>query len=185
MKHIVVLIIIGIGFTSCHRLYLTESYLKNNVEKHTVGESSSIKAYMFEKNIGYDGNSTVELLGYKYKNKKGLLIGVTHSLNVRFQNQNILLLSNNNVIELSLADCELILQLKDSIDINFKKIDTKTRERKSFDYTINKNLIISYSNIGTGKMQTNNSMLDLWIKGQHYGVNKILFYDKLKQFIVY
>jgi len=181
MKSSLILGLIILGIASCKNLDLTENYLKNNIQHHKVGAYSTVKYRLYSRNIGAKSNVKVEILGYKYEDTKGLLIGAVNKINLKTQYQNIVVLSNKKVIELTVKECELIIAKKDEINKKFNAIKTKKNENKTIDYTVNNQFVIGYSLNSINS----NIIIDLWIKGEKYTVDETYFYSILNQFILY
>ena len=63
-------------FTGClPPQYITEKYIKNNLEVHEINKFSSIRLYPIFRGNVYGGKDYLELTGYKIGKRKGLLIG--------------------------------------------------------------------------------------------------------------
>ena len=77
-----IFIILSLIFTSCrHTRYLTEQYIKTNIEEHTQSEFSRLETYsIFQKHLhnqsgSFKGFAYIELTGYKHSGKSGIIIG--------------------------------------------------------------------------------------------------------------
>ncbi len=170
--------------TSCMQTRsITENYIKTKIENHNKGEYSSINTYSIFKGASYSGGSYLEFTGYKYKNSKALVIGADkyYMARQKFKTDQTII-SDITYIELSTAQCEDIIT-------NYKILKDKIKNEKPImseeiyhDYTVSKDLFISYRK-ASGGMAT--SYIDLWIQGRKYRISTRTIIKKLSSFLNY
>lgn len=186
MKKIIlqILIIQIFVLSSCMETrYLTERYIKTNVENHTKSEFSSIKTYSIYQNFNPETGSYLEFTGYKFQSKKGLVIGADKYYRARqkFIGDNTLI-AEVTYVELDLKECQSILDNYKVIKDRIIKEKTISNEEIYHDYTVSKDLFISYK---IGGMNTGTYTIYFWIKGEKYAIDTDTLIKKLLKFMQY
>lgn len=171
--------------------YITERYIKNRIEQHTVGEQSEIKMWWIFDNQVTGDNTYTEFVGYEYNGERGLVIGADWLSNPRdlFLGDNTISVMHN-IIQLDMAECKAIL---DNYSILLQKSRANIATKNEFvyhDYTVNEELFISFRTRGskTGMSSTSsqlNTIIDFWIRGDKYLVNGKQLVKGLGEFIGY
>lgn len=186
MKSLVLLSTILLVFllTGCMQTrYITQQYIKTNIEKHEEGKFSTIKTYTIFKGTSMGGGTYLELTGYKYNNSKALVIGTDKYYLARQKfkgNQPVL--ADIMYMELSLAQCkDIITNYKILLD-KIKTEKPKKSEEVYHDYTVSNDLFISYRK---SSMSKNVNYLDFWIYGEKFRLQTITIIDKLNKFVKY
>lgn len=160
--------------------YITEKYIKTNIEKHNESEFSTIKTYTIFKGTSYGGGAYLELTGYKYGNSKALVIGADRYYMARkkFQGDRTII-ADITYIELSLPQCKAIIDNYKVLQDKIKTEKPKMSEEIYHDYTVSEDLFISYrKSAGSSSV----SYIDFWIKGEKYRISTITIMKKLEKF---
>src|SRR5690606_2072376 len=108
---ILFVVLAAVSFSSCMQTrYLTEKYIKTNIEQHKVNEFSSIRTYTIFKGATVGGSTYLELTGYKYASKKALVIGTDdyYAARKKFKEDQTMV-ANIAYIELNAEQCKAIL----------------------------------------------------------------------------
>ena len=163
--------------------YITERYIKNNVENHNEGNFSTIRTYSIFADVTTDKTGRLELTGYKYGSKKGLIIGADKNYLVREKNKSdYSIIKEVTFVELNLAQCQSILD-------NYQELENKIRAERPMvseevyhDFTVSPDLFISFRK-ALGHSTISN--LDLWVKGEKYTISEMAIIKKLIKFINY
>tara|TARA_B100000795_G_C22577301_1_gene352413 strand:- start:70 stop:657 length:588 start_codon:yes stop_codon:yes gene_type:complete len=166
----------------------TEGYIKRNIEKHLINEFSEIQIFTIGQSVvvGVEGKGGgyMELVGYKYNNKEGLVI----SSDKRGIEKKSGVITSKGITKyynvLSLENCKMIIE-KYEILKQKGKDSLKKRKRNNtlyFDYTISEDLFISIEHVNKGVSEYL-SILHFWIDGQKYSVNSDQIIDDLTSFI--
>lgn len=168
--------------------YITEKYIKTNIEDHKEGEFSRIETYsIFQKVLSRQSGSPnglayIECTGYKHNGKTGMVIGA-----FKFQSKRVNLSDKNMsnlivYINLNSQQCKSILS-------NYKELETKIATEKPrlneaiyHDFSVSRDIFISYEAI-PGKPKT--AFINFWIKGEKYTIPNGLFIRKFQQFMKY
>lgn len=163
--------------------YITEKHIKNNIEEHDEGEFSTIKTYTVFKGYSRSRSAYIELTGYKYKGRKALVIGADRYYKAReqFEGDNTKI-ANINYIELTLPQCQAIIDNQKIIENRVKEEKPMRNEEIYHDYSVSEDLFISYRMF---RASTTASYLDLWIKGEKYQVSSYQIIRKIKEFLKY
>lgn len=171
-------------FSSCMRTrYTTEKQIKNNIENHKENEFSTIRTITLFKGTAYGGGSYLELTGYKYDNKKALIIGADkyYMARKKFKEDNTVI-AEITYIELTLSQCKSILENYKVLQDKIKKEKPKMNEEIYHDYTVSDDLFISYrKSSGSSSVK----YIDFWIKGEKYRISTNTIMNKLEKFINY
>ncbi len=179
-----VLIIFSFFMFSCsmQTRYMTEKFIKTNIEVHKEKGFSSIKTFsIYQSNPSY--NFYLEFTGYKYKNKKGLVIGADKYYLAR---QKFIgdksVFAEVTYIELSLDECKSILENYQMLLNKISAEHPRNNEEIYHDFTVNKDLFISYR-----KSYSDYYAMDIlfWIKGEKYIVSTKTMINKLQKFMDY
>ena len=163
--------------------YITEKYIKTSIENHTSGQFSSIKTYSIFKGTTFDGGSYLEFTGYKYNNNKALVIGADkyYLSRQKFKGDQTII-AEIVYIELSMAQCKDII---DNYKILLDKMKTESprlNEEIYHDYTVSKDLFISYNK---ANISTSFSYMDFWIYGEKYCISTTRIINQLEKFMKY
>lgn len=176
-------VLVSIFMVGCMQSrYITERFIKTNIENHNVGEFSSIKTFTIFKGTSFGGGSYLELAGYKYGTTKGLVIGADkyYLARQKFKGDNTII-AQIEYIELSFDQCNSILGNYSELQDKISAEKPRMNEEIYHDYTVSKDLFISYR-----KSSASNSLyIDLWIKGEKYSIATSSFINKLNKFIEY
>ncbi|MBI4929810.1 MAG: hypothetical protein HY841_03540 [Bacteroidetes bacterium] len=179
-------------FSSCrHTRYLTEQYIKTNIEEHAENEFSRLETYsIFQKHLhnqsgSFKGFAYLELTGYKHKGKTGMVIGAEkyHFNGKRlFKLISAPLETNYTYINLDINQCKSLLS-------NYKELRQKIVSEKAkpfeviyHDFNTSKDFYISYKAV-LGKPKT--KYIDFWIKGERYRIKSRVFMKKFMKFMKY
>lgn len=183
-------------FISCrHTRYLTEQYIKTNIEEHSENEFTRLETYsIYQKHLhnqsgSFQGSAYLELTGYKQKGKTGMVIGAEK---YHFKGKRLFRLltdpleTNTTYINLDLNQCKALLS-------NYKELRQKIKvERpKPFvviyqDFNASKDFYISYRAGYTPIFKTPKTMfIDFWIKGEKYHLKTRTFMKKFMNFMQY
>ncbi len=162
--------------------YITERYIKNNIEEHIEGKNSKISTYTILQKMLNTNRSYIEFTGYKYNEKKGLIIGADAYYLLRQKTSgNNTILKEVVYIELTVEQCQAILTNYKLLKDKIKEDDPIIYEAIYRDYTVSDDLFIGY------KKTTNSSSsnIDFWVKGEKYTIPTNQVMRKLKKFIKY
>lgn len=193
-KKIIQLFFILLFFSSCrHTRYLTEQYIKANVEEHPENEFSRLETYsIFQKHLhnqsgSFKGFAYLELTGYKQKGKAGIVIGAEK---YNFSGRRIFKLltspleTNTTYINLDLNQCKALLS-------NYKELRVKIKAEKPKPYVViyqdfnaSKDFYISYRAAYDPVFKTPRTRyIDFWIKGEKYHIRTRTFMKKFLKFM--
>jgi hypothetical protein len=163
--------------------YITEKQIKNSIENHKENEFSTIRTYTVFKGSANGGGSYLELTGYKYDNKKALIIGADkyYMARKKFQGDNTVI-ADITYIELTLSQCKSILENYKVLQNKINKEKPKMNEEIYHDYTVSDDLFISYRKSSGSSSGT---YIDFWIKGEKYRFSTSIVMNKLEKFINY
>ncbi len=162
--------------------YLTEKYIKTRIESHTTGEFSTIKLYsVYQSSPAY--SSYIEFTGYKYGEKRGLIIGADKYYldREKFKGDNTIF-ADVSYIELTLTECQSIIDNYQTLVDKTNQSNPLTNEEIYHDYTVNNDLFISYRASVSDYPELD---ANLWIKGQKFILNTDLMVKKLIKFMAY
>jgi hypothetical protein len=186
-KFLFSIILLTISLWGCENTrYITEAYIKNNIEKHIEGNQSSIKTYSIYQIISKTNKKSgayIEFTGCKYEGTKILIVGA---------DVNYLARDNWKLNVVSIAEPTfVVLTMKQTIAILSNYNDLKEKitaehpiisEEAYHDYAVADDLFISFRKaIGSG----GTSEIDVWVKGEKYTIKTDMFIKKLKKFIDY
>lgn len=162
--------------------YITEKYIKTQIEKHVPNKFSSIRTYSIYK--GYLSNSSyIELTGYKYDGNKALVIGADkyYLARQKFPGDKSKF-AEISYLQLSIDEVKAILFNHEVLIKRIKKEKLKTNEEVYQDFSVNKDLFISLHKTtgSSGKVR-----IDFWIYGEKYSVWKSTIIQKLEDFMKY
>ncbi|WP_031528812.1 hypothetical protein [Dyadobacter crusticola] len=184
-----VLISIFLSQISCKSSrYITEQYIKNNIEDHQPENTSSIRTYSIFKGNTANTGRYLELTGYKFNFKKGLVIGADRSYITRKISSRAGTITEAETyidyIQLDLDQCSAILTNYKTLQDRLKKEKPRSSEEVYHDYTVSKDCFISFRKSGNGD-GSGIEYVNFWVKGEKYRINTNLFVKKLKQFLEY
>ena len=198
MKKITLIFLLSLTFCSCRQTrYLTEQYIKTNIEEHPDNEFSRLETYsIFQKHLhnqsgSFKGFAYLELTGYKHKGKSGIVIGAEKYHFTGKKLFKMLLLSspvetNITYLNLDLSQCKALLS-------NYKELKQKikTERPKPFvviyqDFNASKDFYISYR-AGDDPIfrRPKTHYIDFWIKGEKYHLQTRIFMKKFMKFMTY
>lgn len=163
--------------------YMTEKYIKSNIEQHTEGDFSSIKTYSIFKGKTYGGVAYLELTGYKYNSSKGLIIGADRYYLERqkFRGDKTVI-AEITYIELTKQQCIDIVTNYKILQDKLKSEKPRASEEIYHDYTVSKDLYISYRK---SSVSSSTTFINFWIKGEKYPIATSTIIKKLEKFINY
>jgi hypothetical protein len=181
------LVIISLfGFSCKNTRYITEAYIKNNVQEHPVDTKTSIKTYSIYQGMSKnDKNAStyIEFTGCKYNDTKKLVIGADNNYHAGG------LLSRN--IQAVVVIDYLVLNMSQTLAIlsNYNELREMMRSESPIkdeeiyhDYSVSDDFYISFRKaIGRPGIKT----IDVWVKGNKYPIKTKKFIKKLKKFINY
>ncbi len=186
MKNSVSFTLLGviILLSSCMQTrYITEQYIKTSIENHTIGEFSTIKTYSIFKGTSFDGGSYLEFTGYKCTNAKALVIGADkyYVSRQKFKDDQTMV-AKIAYIELSMAQCAEIINNYSILLNKMKAEKPKLNEEIYHDYTVSKDLFISYNK---ANVNSSVSFMDFWIYGEKYRISTANVMKQLEKFMKY
>lgn len=168
--------------------YITEQYIKNNIEDHQPENTSSIRTYSIFKGNTVNAARYLELTGFKYNSRKGLVIGADRSYVTRRTPSRAGTITETETyidyIQLDLDQCRAILANYRTLQDRLKKEKPRSSEEVYHDYTVSKDCFISFRKSGNGD-GSGTEYVNFWVKGEKYRINTNLFVKKLKQFSEY
>lgn len=168
--------------------YITEQYIKTNIEDHQPENTSSIRTYSIFKGNTANTGRYLELTGYKFNSKKGLVIGADRSYITRKISSRAGTITEAETyidyIQLDLDQCRAILANYKTLQDRLKKEKPRSSEEVYHDYTVSKDCFISFRKSGNGD-GSGTEYVNFWVKGEKYRINTNLFVKKLKQFSEY
>ncbi len=170
--------------TSCMQTrYITEYYIKNNIEKHTEGEFSTIKTYSIFKGATSNANAYLELTGYKYTNTKALVIGADRYYLARqkFKGDQTVI-ADISYFELTENQCRDILTNYKILQDRIKREKPRINEEIYHDFTVSKNLFISFRK---SSYDSKTGFIDFWINGEKFKLSTSKIIKKLNKFMEY
>lgn len=176
--------LITLLFTGCTQTrYITEKYIKTNIEKHMEGDFSTIKTYAIFKGTSQSGGSYLELTGYKYANTKGLVLGADKYYMARQKYKgDQTVIAEITYINLNMAQCRDIITNYKILMERIKTEKPKLGEDIYHDFTVSKDLFISYKKSPGGSAV---NYIDFWIAGERYRVSTKTIISNLKKFVDY
>ena len=183
-------------FCSCrHTRYLTEQYIKSNIETHTENDFSRLETYsIFQKHLhnqsgSFKGFAYIELTGYKHSGKSGIIIGAEK---YNFKGRRLLkiisspLETNTTYINLDLNQCKALLSNYKELRVKIKAEKPKPYVAIYQDFNASKDFYISYRasyNLLFKKPRTR--YIDFWIKGEKYHIRTRVFMKKFQKFMTF
>lgn len=177
---------IAIILTGCMQTrYITERYIKNDIEVHTPGTTSGIRTYSIYKSMqSSSSNRYVELTGYKFNDQKGLVIGADRYYRTVGRSTGIPIdLAQYTYVALSESEARA---MHDHIEVIRNKVKSEAKPKPSeevySDYTVNKDLFIS---VRRSAATSGKTYIYLWVKGEKYTLTSTTLPKKLKKFLDY
>lgn len=177
-------VLVAFLLTGCMQTrYLTERYIKTNIEHHNDGKFSSIKTYAIYKGASLGGGSYLELTGYKYANTKALVIGADkyYMARQKFKGDQTTI-AEITYIELSIAQCKEIITNYKILQDKIKSEKPEKNEEIYHDFTVSKDLFISFRKSSSSSPIT---YIDFWIQGEKYSISTQKIIGGLNKFINY
>lgn len=182
MKKIILFILSTFLLSGCLKSrYLTEQYIKTQIEQHEENQFSSIKTYTIYKGVSNDGKSYLELTGYKYKNTKGLVIGADKYYNVGSKN-NPSYVANIKYIVLTNQQAQNIVDNFSILNDKIKREKPYKNEEIYHDFTVSDNLFISLKK--SGKISPS-QYINFWILDEKFSITSYSVLENLKKFMKY
>jgi hypothetical protein len=178
-----VVLSITILFSCRQTRYITEQYIKTEIEDHKTNTYSQIRTYSIFKGVTTSRQQYVEFTGYKYNNQKGLVIGAdrVYALRERFPNEQAKMIVVD-YIELTVDECKQIIENYDKLVAQLTSEKPKMHEEIYADFTVNQNLFISLRKAG----EPNELLyIHLWINKEKYSLSTYTLMRKLKEFLKY
>ena len=186
---IVFLLFVSIFFFSCrHTRYLTEQYIKANIETHTENEFSRLETYtILQKRLrnqsgSFHGFAYLELTGYKHNGKAGMVIGAEKYHFMRKVSLTNPFEKDVTYINLDLNQCKELLSNHKELRVKIEAEKTKPFIVIYQDFNASKDFYIGYKAV-LGKSRTKN--IDFWIKGERYRIKSRVFMKKFMKFMKY
>ena len=163
--------------------YITERYIKTSIESHELGKYSNIKTFPIFKRVLNGGKAYLELTGYKYANNKALVIGADkyYSERPKFKGDESIS-AQITFIELNIEQCQAIVSNYKILQDKIKAERPKINEEVYHDYSVSKDLFISYKKSRGSSTVT---YINFWIKGEKYRVPTKTIINKLNKFLDY
>lgn len=186
MKKTVLLQLVVLTFflTGCMETrYITEKYIKTNIENHKRGDFSSIRTYSIYQQEDFKTGSYLEFTGYKYESKKAMIIGADKYYKARqkFIGDNTVI-AEVNYIELDMKQCQSILDNYKILEDKLKNEGTISSEEVYQDFTVSNDMFIS---LKKGGMISGTFYIYVWIRGDKYSIETDALIRKLKKFMNY
>lgn len=187
MKKVHFAVLLGVilfAMSSCNQTrYITERYVKNNIEKHTEGNFSNIRTYKIYRGGTANPGRYLELTGYKYNGNKGLVIGTDRVSKARkkFVDDNTYLVTSE-FTELTFAQAQSILDQYKILVSKLKSEKVIKEESVYHDYTVSTDVFISFKKTKSRKGDNN---LNIWIRGEKYTLSLQTTIKRLQKFVKY
>ncbi len=160
---------------------ITEHYIKNNLEKHVVGQAQSSVTYSIYKGLSLDQTSYLEMTGFKQGDEKKLIIGVDkyYKLRPNFTGEQTTLAE---IFYLELDMSEFALFYSELIRLEEKAVSQMAGKNETtyLDFTITPDFFISSSKFNTTSPGMFN--VDLWINGEKFVISTNQLFDQLEKF---
>jgi hypothetical protein len=174
-------------FTGCKNTrYLTEAYIKNNIEQHIPGNQSHIRTFSIYQGFSIANKKSsayIEFTGLKYNKTKQLVVGADYYYMVRNNlKTQISVLREPGYVVLELNDCLNILNSYTSLQEKLSGDLPIPNEEIYYDYSVSPDMFISFRKAIGYRGKRN---IDVWISGDKYTIKTRKFIMKLKRFINY
>lgn len=181
---VLVLILAFVVFTGCKQIrYITERYVKNNVETHKEGQQSSIRTYTIYRGSPLQSTRYLEFTGFKYQGNKGLIIGTSQrSMNRKKFKEDFTMIVEYDFTELSLMQAQSILDQYEVLLNKLKSEKVIKNESVYHDFTVSKDIFISFKKT---RQKKGSDTMNIWIKGEKYSLPLKQIIKRLKQFVKY
>jgi hypothetical protein len=182
--HFLIPLFLSLFLSGCmHTRYITEKYIKTEVEPHQPGEFSSIRTYSVFQGMALDNSAYLELTGYKLGTTKALIIGADKYYQARQKfHGDQTVIANITYIQLTAEQCGDILYNYTILQDKIRSESPGISEEVYHDYTVTKDFFISYRK-SAGSSSVSN--IDLWIAGEKYTIATGKIMKKLAKFINY
>lgn len=179
-----------------------EQYIKTKIESHTTGDYSHIKIYSIYGVQCANVNADICFTGYKYAGQKGLVIYVrpfTYVYTGKYSRKEYVD-SAILFVELSVAECKLILDQYKVLQEKILKEQPINEENVYHDFTVSDDLFISYraGNVKvygqprpgmptTSQIKTSPQtiVIDFWIRAAKYSLKTVEVISQLEKFMNY
>lgn len=142
---------------------LTEQYIKNTIQQHLPGEYDELSTLPIMKQTNTEAGTYVELTGYLYKGKYGLVVGVDqyYKAHPNFKEDNTSIVRYNYVV-LNREEVAALLEACRVLDA----IGPQRGGREKYkDYTVAEGVYMSYKRGRSGMTEPS-----LWVFGRKYPV---------------
>ena len=177
-------IFFSFSLVSClEQHYLTEQYIKTNIENHKEGNTSAIRIYSLYQTTCFNGEAYIEFTAYKLNGAKGLVIGADKYYLERHRYKgDITVKTAVNYVQLTVSQCQSILDNYKGMQQRIKGEKPKTNEVAYEDFAVSGDVFISYSK---SAVSYGNATINIWVKGEKFSVASASFTDMLTKFINY
>jgi hypothetical protein len=164
-------------------MYISEKYIKTKIENHNEKQFSTIKTYAVFKGRSSGDEAYLDLTGYKYADSKALVLGVDkyYKSRQKFKGESAIL-GDITYIELSKAQCFDIITNYRVLQEKLNTENLKSSEEVYHDFTVSKDLFISYKKTSVNSSIVN---IDFWVLGDKYSISSKNVIKKLIEFVNY
>lgn len=183
MKNIFVISIsIALILSSCKvTRNITEQYIKNNIEVHSIGQQQNSTTYTIFKGYSMDYNSYLEMTGFFQGKDKKLVIGVDkyYKLRPKYTTDQTVLAK---IYYLELNETEFLAFYNELLKLQSRRASLVARKNEEVyaDYTVKSDFFISARK--TYGASPNMFYVNLWINGEKYEVQTKLLISQLEKF---
>lgn len=157
---------------------LTEQVIKTEVEKHQVGFPSTIRTFALYTGTANDGTSAVEITGFKYDGKKGMVIAAEDRFSRRMRSTGEILPSHKvHYVILDQTHCETFIMWETELAAKIKADQRGLQfgEAVYHDYMIAPELFISYR-------YGNGATFSMWLDGVKFTVDASALINRMLRF---
>lgn len=163
--------------------YITERHIKNHIERHDAGQYSNLRTYVIYRGLAENNAHYLEFAGYKYNNKKALVIGIDRVIIDRKKlKQDSTITLAYEYIELSLTQAQSILNQYKVLLEKLKSEKVIANEYVYHDFTLSGDIFISFRK---AKTQKGTDIINFWIRGEKYSLLQGKIIERLRQFVNY
>jgi len=164
--------------------YITEQYIKTSIEEHAPESLSTIRTYTIYRGIQTTATSRyVELTGYKYKGRKGLVIGADRYYRTTARMTGYPVdVAAITYVELTEAETRAMLENISVIRSELKGDKALMNEEVYHDYAVNGDVFIS---VRRSASTSGSYSVYLWIRGEKYTLPASTLPKQLKRFLDY
>jgi hypothetical protein len=164
--------------------YITEQYIKTNIEEHVPKSLSTIRTYSIYKSMQTTTtNRYIELTGYKYQGRKGLVIGADRYYRTAARATGLPVdVAAVTYVELTEAEARDMEENIAVIRTKLKADKAAMSEEVYHDFTVNGDVFIS---VRRSASSSGSTYVYLWVKGEKYTMPASTLPKKLKKFLDY